>query len=272
MQPFEPATPLRRALRACVTLLLVLLAGRAGAQTPQAVVDIPTRPGVTQRLLVLTPPGARAAVVLLPGGHGGLHLFANGSMGWGEGNFLVRSRQLFADQGLVVAVVDAPSDRQRYPFLTGLRYTADHVTDLKAVMAWLRQQTGLPVWLVGTSRGTESAAWVALEAGAADGPDGVVLTSTILTDPRGRPVPALPLDRLRVPVLVVHHRQDGCALCSFADLPALMSQLAGAPRSQLLAFEGGNSRGNPCEAFAHHGFNGLEAEVVQQVAAWMLAR
>src|SRR5205814_9459043 len=102
--------------------------------------------------------------------------------------------------------------------------------------------------------------------------DGIVLTSTILTDNRGRPVPAMPLSNIHVPVLVVHHEQDGCALCSFADMPALMTTLGGAPRSQLLSFKGGESKGDPCEAFAYHGFNGLEREVVQQIAAWILAK
>lgn len=89
---------------------LLFCAGHASAQVAQKVVDIPMRAGVTQRM-----------VVLFAGGHGGLHIFPNGSFNWGEGNFLVRSRQLFADQGLLVAVVDAPSDRQSAPFLGGFR-------------------------------------------------------------------------------------------------------------------------------------------------------
>ncbi|MEJ8814916.1 hypothetical protein WKW77_27845 [Variovorax ureilyticus] len=92
--------------------LLAALATQVLAQTTQRVVDIPTRPGVTQRMLVLSPPTPKASVILFAGGHGGLQIFPNGSLKWGEGNFLVRTRQLFADQGLMVAVVDAPSDRQ----------------------------------------------------------------------------------------------------------------------------------------------------------------
>ena len=87
------------------------------AQVTQQVVDLPTRPGVTQRVLVLAPPGAKAAVVLFAGGHGGLQLTGEGTIRWGKGNFLVRSRQLFAEQGLTVVVLDAPSDRQSLPFL-----------------------------------------------------------------------------------------------------------------------------------------------------------
>jgi hypothetical protein len=48
-----------------------------------------------------------------------------------------------------------------------------------------------------------------------------------------------------------------------------MNKLANTPRSELLAFRGGVSRGDPCEAFAYHGFNGIEQEVIGQIAAWI---
>jgi dienelactone hydrolase len=255
-------------------MLLPAFAAHAQAGT-QRVVDVPTRPGVTQRMLVLTPPdpkAAKAAVLLFAGGHGGLQITPDGSFGWGRGNFLVRTRQMFADQGLVVAVVDAPSDKQSAPFLQGQRQRPEHVADIKAAIAWLRADAKLPVWLVGTSRGTQSAAYIATELSGADGPDGLVLTSTILVDPRGRPVPAMALDRIAVPVLVVHHEQDGCAACPFTDVSGLMARLGKAPRKQLLAFNGGQSQGDVCEAMAYHGFNGLERDVVQQIAAWIIAK
>jgi hypothetical protein len=193
-------------------------------------------------------------------------------MKWGNGNCLVRSRGLFADQGLMVAVVDAPSDRQSSPFLSGSRQSAEHVADIKAAIAWLRVASGVPVWLIGTSRGTQSAAHVAIELSGPEGPDGVVLSSTVLSDTRSRPVLSMALDRIQIPVLVVHHEKDGCKVCPFSDVPLLMSRLSKAPRKHVLSFTDGRNEGDPCEAFAYHGYNGIEATVVQQVADWMLAR
>ncbi|MGE5336361.1 MAG: alpha/beta hydrolase [Gemmatimonadota bacterium] len=254
-------------------LSILLLCGftQAHAEVTQRVVDIRTREGVTQRMIVIAPKEPAATVILFAGGHGGLQISPSGSFGWGEGNFLVRTRQLFADSNLLVVVVDAPSDRQRPPYLGGFRQTAEHVADIKATIAWARAQFAVPVWLVGTSRGTQSAAFVATQLTGADGPDGLVLTSTILSDDKGRPVPAMPLARLRVPVLVVHHEQDGCQHCRFGDIPVLMQKLDQAPRKGLLTFKGGQNRGDPCEAMAYHGFNGLERDVVAQIAAWITA-
>jgi acetyl esterase/lipase len=240
------------------------------AQVSEKIVDIPTRSGVTQRFVYLAPPNPKAAVILFAGGHGGLQIQPNGGFTWGEGNFLVRTRHLFAENGLAVAVVDAPSDRQTKPYLSGFRQTPEHVADTKAVIAWLRQQVKVPVWLVGTSRGTQSAAFIATQLAASDGgPDGLVLTSTMLSDPKGRPVPAMPLDKIAIPVLVVHHEQDGCKHCAYRDIPGLMEKLSSTRKKELVTYKGGGNRGDPCEAFAYHGFNALEKDVVAKIAGWI---
>jgi hypothetical protein len=81
----------------------------------------------------------------------------------------------------------------------------------------------------------------------------------------------MPLEQITVPVLVAHHEQDGCRLCAFSSMPQLMSRLAKTPKAELITFTGGQSTGDPCEAMAHHGFNGLEADVVSKITSWMLA-
>ena len=258
-----------KAINALVIALLASACTLSHAQSAAQVVDIPTRSGVSNRVQALPASQAKATVLLLAGGHGGLQMQVDGSLLWGKGNFLVRSAPLFVQQGVNAVIVDAPSDMQAAPFLSGFRQTPEHVADLKAVIAWARSNTSGPVWLVGTSRGTQSAGHVATQLQGKDGPDGLVLTSTILSDPKGRPVPAMELDNIRIPTLVVHHEADGCNLCAYSDLPALMNKLTHTPARQLLSFKGGQDKGDPCEAFSHHGFNGQETDVVQQIVAWI---
>jgi dienelactone hydrolase len=262
--------PMKHLLAFWCFILLIGLCQSALAQVTEKVVDIPTRPGVTQRFLYLAPENPQASVILFAGGHGGLQIRPNGRLTWEEENFLVRTRQLFAKNGLSVAVVDAPSDRQAAPFLGGFRQKPEHVADIKAVIAWLKQQANIPVWLVGTSMGTLSAAYSATQSGPGDGgPDGLVLTSTILSFDAGRPVPAMPLQKIVIPVLVVHHEKDGCKNCAYSLIPDLMEKLSSTPKKELMTFKGGVNRGDPCGALAHHGFNGLEKEVVTKIAEWI---
>jgi hypothetical protein len=261
-----------KTLNILTSILVMGWATQVRGQDSVNVVDIPTRPRVTQRMVVLSPKKPKAAAILLAGGHGGLQISANGSIGWGRGNFLVRSRKLFVEQGLIVAIVDAPSDRQKAPYLSGFRGTREHVNDLKAVIAWLRKKADVSIWLVGTSRGTESAAFAATCLTGHDGPDGLVLTSTILRDSQEFSVPGLQLDLLRIPVLVVHHVDDSCGHCPFADTSKLMDKLGKSPKKELLPVKGGVTEGDPCGAQSHHGFNGVESEVVKKIGAWMLKK
>lgn len=274
----NPPIPARRLWLRCALpawLLCLAVAGHdARAQAAPRVVDVPTRAGVTQRFVYIAPAASppKAAVILFAGGHGGLQIKDGGSFAWGNGNFLVRTRQQFADAGLAVAVIDAPSDKQSPPYLSGNRQRPEHTTDVQAVIAWLKQQAPVPVWLVGTSRGTQSAAYIATEATPAQGgPDGIVLTSTILTDPAGRAVPKMPMEKLAIPVLVVHHQQDGCKHCAFSDMPPLMDKLAKTPKAELITVTGGQNQGDPCEAMAYHGYNGIEADVVGKISRWIIA-
>jgi pimeloyl-ACP methyl ester carboxylesterase len=257
-------------------LLLACCLPFAHAQTPAKVVDLTSRPGVIQRMLVLAPAAPaqpKAAVILLAGGHGGLQISPDGEIHWGKDNFLVRTRQLFADQGFLVVLTDAPSDRLSPPFLRGSRETPEHVTDIKAAIAWVRNQTKTPVWLVGTSRGTQSAAYIATQLAPPDGPDGIALSSSILVDDReGASVLSMPVEKLKIPVLIVHHEQDGCHLCPYTLIPKLMNKLTDAPRKQLLSFTGGENIGNACNSAAHHGYNGLDQDVVGKMSGWMLGK
>jgi dienelactone hydrolase len=250
-----------------LVVALLFAAGPALAQTTE-VVDLPSRPGVTERMVVISPAAPQAAVILLAGGLGRLRIFDNGSMR-NEGNFLVRSRALFAQHELATVVLDAPSD-QSGGMKVAFRESADHVADLAAAIAWARDRWHKPVWLVGTSRGTQSAAYVAVAlANDPRGPDGIVLSSSILARSRhdgGTPVQEHPLAKLKIPVLVVHHESDPCPTCA----PALLRELKLPPQGKLVMETGGVSSGDPCEAFSHHGYNGIEGTVVADISAFII--
>jgi predicted alpha/beta-hydrolase family hydrolase len=260
---------LRRAL-AIVAVGALVLVGASPGRAVDGVRTISTRPGVTQSFLLVHPGGAPVATVVLFAGGNGLLALGSGKLGLG-GNFLVRNRGRFAGQGMLVAVIDSPSDHPGG--LDGFRTSAAHAEDVRAVIAALRQEANVPVWLIGTSMGTVSAASVAARL-TAGGPDGIVLTSTVTRVGRERieTVGDVHLDEIRVPTLVVHHKNDACKATPYADTPSLVRDFKHAPKRELLAFDGGSApQSGPCEAFAAHGYVGLDAEVVTAIVAWIKA-
>jgi predicted dienelactone hydrolase len=255
--------------------LLAISASAAIAQSP-ALVTIKTPRGANQAFILIKPDKPVASVILFAGGHGGLGLKSATDMTWGKGNFLVRSREKFASLGLMVAVIDAPSDNQGGMKAT-FRFSSEHAADIGAVAAHLKKEANVPVWTVGTSMGTWSAATGAM--GAKD-VDGLVLTSTVTrakpewaiakSHPNG--VASLSLSRVKVPTLVMSHKNDGCAITPAADAAKLTKALSGSKKVEVILMEGGSPpESDPCEAKSEHGFLGIEGDAVAKIANFIKA-
>ena len=189
---------------ATIVVAALLLAGSSVRAFDEELLTIATRPGVSQPFLLLKP--ARppvASVILFAGGNGLLGVAKWATGGRGSGNFLVRSRALFAERGFLAAVVDAPSDRTA-DGLTGFRSTQARAQDIAGVVAFLKQRADVPVWLVGTSMGTVSAANAA--ARVPQGVDGLVLTSSVTRASRREreSLKDVNLKAIALPTLFVH--------------------------------------------------------------------
>lgn len=226
--------------------------------------------GERTRLLVESVDEAVAIAVLFSGGKGATRISKQGRIGWGKNNFLIRSRTLFLNNGISTAVIDAPTDKP-HDLRFGFRRSVEHATDIGEVIAHLRQTFNLPVWLIGTSRGTNSVASAAAYLGE-KGPDGIVLTASMLSwNEKGDQLLELPLEKIKGPALIAHHEDDDCHVTPPNKVPALAARLAHARPIKTFLYRGGLAQGNPCQAMHYHGFNGLEETVVRDIANWIKA-
>jgi hypothetical protein len=240
----------------------------------QEIVTLDTRAGVTQSYLLIAPRNAapQALAALFPGGAGSIRLRREGGqIKFSPNNFLVRTRDLFTEGGVAIAILDAPSDQQAAGGMSDeFRLADQHPTDIQMVVADLRKRfPGVPVFLVGTSRGTISAA--ALSQRFGNSVDGVVLTSTVFLASSGRRsqrgLSGFDFSSISIPVLFVHHVGDGCAVTPyyaakrFADRHPFVSVSGGLP-----------PQSGPCEPLSAHGYLGKEEETVQAIVNWMLKK
>ncbi|SFN81963.1 hypothetical protein SAMN05660284_02333 [Formivibrio citricus] len=266
--------------------LLVFTATTVMAQssaTPRAcgeVMTINTHGNSTTRYTLSAPQKVEASVVLLAGGGGVLDLDANGCPQALEGNSLVRSAPLFNAENLLTALVDAPSDYSDGDGLAGFRNAPQHAEDLGKIIADLRARTNKPVWVIGTSRGSISAANAAARLSGKNAPDGVILTSVLTVGSRGQKdwvaqtVFDLPLESIEIPLLMVGHAADQC----LRSPASLMSDVAARTRSkrlQIVTVTGGpgaTSRRptlSACMGRSPHGFFEQEAEVTAGIARFI---
>ncbi len=109
----------------------------------------------------------------------------------------------------------------------------------------------------------------------AAGPDGIVLTSTVVeTGNRGQDsIHDTALEQIKVPTLVFHHKSDGCYVTLWSVAKDLAKKLTAAPKVETIGVTGGDSGDvdKECKNSTHHGFLGIREEVVKQIADWIKA-
>lgn len=225
----------------CLLLAASLLENSAvhAAALDQSTVSVG---GVSAALL--KPAHPKGGIILLAGGSGNIGVGPNGAIAR-EGNQLVRTRAAYAARGFAVLVPDC-------------------CVDVAAAIQYMRSFGR--VTLVGTSRGAQRAGQ-AIAAGAR--PDRLVLTSGFLSDASGgsdNVIRMLGSPAALPPTLIVHHRQDACSKTLPAGVAPFLDWAKGKARVSWL--DGGLSKGDPCEAWAHHGFAGQDGQVVSVVAGF----
>ena len=238
-------SPVMKAITPLVLLLLLSCLARTAAAGDELVTSARTPGGETIPYVLTTKGGAPAyGVILMPGGSGVMNpRMVNGKLTFGfGGNFLIRSRELFADGRFVAASTDATSTPAR----------------ILAIAQDLQRRYGaIAIYVVGTSRSTD--ATMALSAPLDGQVAGFIHTSSMNSiagfDPR----------KFRSRHLIVYHRMDACRVTKPSSSAASRTSFG----TETIEIEGGTSTGDDCEARAYHGYNGIEAATVDKIKAWI---
>ena len=160
----------------------------------------------------------------------------------GQGNFLVRSRVLFADADVAVVTLDRGRSPDRMRAV---------ITDIHTKFPQTK------IYIAGTSRSTTETVYLAEKM---DGEvSGFIHTSSMSS------VGGLDTTKLKSRNLVVAHKYDSCKVTP----PASAIENHESYGTELILMEGGVSEGDPCQAFAYHGYNGIERETVDKIKAWI---
>jgi hypothetical protein len=249
------------------TIGLIIATGTAVAESKSVVREFATRPSMSVKAIVVTPDKPIGQVILLPGGGGDIGLNSSGQITARQmaDNFVVRTRNIYADAGYTTVVLDTASDVLN--LMNSREAYIKHRDDVLAVAGTLKKESSLPLWIVGTSASSLRLALMAPRLQSDVGIAGVALTSTVIAVPE---ILLKAAEKITVPVLVLHHREDACAYCKPEALQTLIDALKTSSK-KVVWIEGGSSQGDPCHEWAYHGFNGKEPEAVGSIISWMKA-
>lgn len=264
-----------RIIRALTVSAATLAAAQNAAYAKETMVTISTPSGASEAFISDIPAKPVAAVILFPGGNGRFDIEQepNGDVSTLNHNFLIRTRQMFAASGIATLVLDVPSDHP-HGINEAFRKSATHSQDVADAVTWLKERVNAPVWLVGTSMGSISAAAAAIRLGSQI--DGVVLTSSVSAIGRSSPgsgVATLNLEAIRVPALVMDDTMDGCPVSPPGNAAVIARRMTKSPRTEVKLIDGGIApMSDACEALSYHGYYGAETQAVDAIVSFIKAK
>jgi hypothetical protein len=225
-----------------------LLVAHTAWAADQLVTSVQTPGGDPVPYVLTTSSEARPtyAVILMPGGAGRLSPRMQGDklVLAAAGNFLIRSRAIFAEGPFVAASTDATTSPDRILAI---------VADLE------RRYPGIATYVIGTSRSTETT--MALSRPLDGRVAGFVHTSSM------NAIASLDPRKLKSRHLIVLHKQDACRVTK----PSAGMGSHNNYGTELIEIEGGKATGDDCEASSHHGYNGVERLTIEKIKGWIRA-
>lgn len=242
------------------------------AWSNERIVTLPSTRGadITQSYLwTSNTPTPNAIYLLFPGHPGVLNLRKDeaGAIKFElGGNFLIRSRKLFAAEDSAAVSMDAPSD-ELGGFEDGFRTTAKPAQDIGAVIDDLkRQYPQARIVALGTSASVTGVAYLAKNL--PNKIDAVVLTSSV-SNGNFRigmwGIGRFDFSQVKQPLLFVHHFYD---LCTYS--PHRGVEKLGYP---LITVTGQDPpKSDACQAKSAHGYLGRETQVVDAIRAWVAGK
>lgn len=272
--PFPPTTPSTTTAAGLPKALDLPAPTATFSQPVLQIKKIDTRPGVTMGFAYSFPSNAKIALVLFTGGDGRGAFSVTGNTVKLGGNFIVRTTPSFIQQGFATAIIDVPSD-QPNGFSPRFRASMPHAHDISKLIDYLDGQGLRSVYLLGTSNGTLSVAYLGT---ALHDPriKGLVLaeTTTGSSGPQTQNAIAwrgVPLGSITVPVLMTHNRNDQCTDAQYISAAQLAQRMTGSPKVDFVevTLVGSPPQSGPCDAQSAHGYFGIEVPVVQAIADWI---
>ena len=184
-------------------------------------------------------------------------------------NYLVKQARTFVQAGINFYLLPNKSKQENAGY--GLRFSTARTERILALVEIIRARNKNPIYLIGFSRGSVDAGRFAKTHPKSI--DGIVLASGIYTNDSkraaGYSMELIIGKHIETPTLIVHHENDKCRVTPFLYAEGFFKTL-NAPSKKLLSYHGGDKTGRVCGPLHHHGFEGIETNVAQDISRWVL--
>lgn len=233
------------------TLFLILVA--LWSCSPQAkaaqifVVDPPQKSSVDApptMTLLYSVENPQVTVIAIPGGEGHLR-FKETTTGTRNQTALMLRNLTRADLSKLrtnVVIFDSPYEIFPYD----LRKSADHLDRIENVIRYYKKKFNTPIWLLGHSWGSVSVTEFINRS-----PEARALLAGVITS--GSKYEIEIKDSVSMPILFLHHRQDGCRATPYGYAQSNFEKVKSTNKrvTEIATVKGGEEVGDPCRNGYH---------------------
>ena len=199
-------------------------------------------------------------------------LFNGGPGWWGNlksKNFLIRERKNLFSRGLNVFIF--PNKKKKYKMTYADRLKNIHISRIRNLIKDIKSQNNLPIFLAGISRGAVSVGKFISQHGREI--NGAALLSGIYINSEMTKKNKYSMQRVigtsvETNILVQHHENDCCKVCQPSSAKQFFEDLEITSKA-LQMISGGSASGGCNGPFHHHGFEGVEDQVVEKLVSWV---
>ena len=211
---------------------------------------------------------AKVTLVFIPGGGGNFGIqpdwTADNPYFSGTFNRMLRrltNPKLTSGRSNVV-IFDNPRGMPYHRGWSFQRTGSDHISRIEEVAGFYGEKLGKPVWLIGHSAGSISI--TTLYKSLQDRKQEQLVAGLIYS--AGVVGTSFDYDSTRLPVLVLHHENDGCVSTTPSNATHIYTRLreAGNTDSELVFLKTGKDFGDPC-ASGFHMYAGANEEAAQAI-------
>lgn len=260
------------------SLVFILILLPEGDALAYDLINLNSRKDATQSFMLIKPIGTPIGAAIMFPTEEGTVKFKKKSWGYKikKGGWYGNNHRMFAENGLWLAFVEPPSD-QTHGIDTKFRQSENHVKDIAAVVAEVERRTGFKPFLMGTCRGSYSAASVGSKIDNGN-ISGVVLMSTRSSARDGSVVRGVRKGGLTAPIMMIHHEDDDCKGSPYRGMKSIAEFFEkSSDHVETITVKGGwQSSGRKqkkgCGKNGSHKFFGSEKEIVDTIADWVVGK
>ena len=183
-------------------------------------------------------------------------------------NFLKRHKDDIVKKGIAFYLFPNVNSNTKasYP----RRISKDRIGRLNELIKYIRSINDKPIFIIGFSRGAVDSGFYAKNY--PESISGIILASGIYKNDSNKAknfsMEKIIGKKIKVETLIVHHEKDLCRVTQYKYAKSFFKKLK-SPKKNLLNYTGGTGTGRECGPYHHHGFEGIELKVANDIAEWI---